>query len=153
MLTGRCGCGAVTYRMKRPPMFVHCCHCTECQRQTGSAFVLNGLIEADCVEVEGAMTEVEVPSPSGKGQMIARCADCGVAVYSCYLIRGRQMLFVRLGTLDDPSACPPDVHIFTDSKQPWLDLPKDVPSFPDFYDYNQLWPEEALARRRALFGS
>ena len=150
MLSGQCSCGAVTYRLSSEPMFVHCCHCYDCQRQTGSAYVLNALIETDRIAVEGELTEVHLPTPSGGGKVVKRCAACGDAIYSHYLIRGSGIAFVRVGTLDDSAACPPDVQIFTESKQPWVPLSADIPAFEAFYDIDELWHEESLQRRRAV---
>jgi hypothetical protein len=146
MLEGRCGCGAVTYQMSTPPMFVHCCHCSDCQRQTGAAYVLNAIIEADRVKVEGPITEHELPTPSGKGQIITRCGDCGVAVFSSYMIRLGKLQYVRVGTLDDPDQCPPDVQIFTSGKQAWVPLSEEIPIFEEFYKFDEVWPQKALER-------
>ena len=152
MLDGRCGCGAVTYRLKTKPMFVHCCHCSDCQRQTGSAFVLNAIIESDRIEFDGLINEVMLATPSGKGQVITRCAECGAAVFSSYLIRHDKIRAIRVGTLDHADKCPPDVHIFTSSKLPWVSLNSDVPVFEDIYDLQEVWPETALTRWRKVFG-
>jgi hypothetical protein len=151
-LEGGCTCGAVRYRLGSPPIFVHCCHCRDCQRQTGSAFVLNALIEADrVVSLSGDTEEITVPTPSGSGQKIYRCTACKIALWSVY--RGVDKLrFVRIGTLDDPSALTPDVHIFVRSKLPWVKLPEGVPAFEAFYDPQKLWPPASLERRRAVFG-
>lgn len=146
MLEGRCGCAAVSYQMTSPPLFVHCCHCSECQRQTGAAYVLNAIIEADRVEVTGPTTEHELPTPSGQGQVITRCRECGVAVFSSYLIRRGKLRYVRVGTLDDPDQCPPDVQIFTRSKQAWVPLSKDIPIFEEFYKFDEVWPQPSLER-------
>src|SRR5215470_4103663 len=144
-LEGGCACGAVRYRLTRTPMFVHCCHCLDCQRQTGSAFVLNALIETDAVMLlSGAPVAVGVPTDSGLPHEIHRCPTCQTAVWSNY--GGRPALrFVRVGTLDQPSALAPDVHIFTRSKQPWVGLPPDVPAVEVFYDMQELWSPENLA--------
>ena len=152
MLTGACGCGEVSYRMSTEPMFVHCCHCKECQRQTGSAYVLNAIIETDRVEFDGPVIEHALPTPSGKGQIITRCAKCGTAVFSSYMVRLGKLRYVRIGTLDDPALCPPDVQIFTSSKQPWVPLNPDIPSFEGFYRFADVWPEDSLARWHVLFG-
>ena len=149
---GACGCGQLTYQMKSAPMLVHCCHCKECQKQTGSAYVLNALIEADRVDMQGNTTEQTLPTPSGKGQIITRCADCGTAVFSSYMVRLGKIRYVRVGTLNDPSECPPDVQIFTSSKQAWVPLSDEIPSFEEFYNFDEVWPKDALARWRALFG-
>ncbi|HEX3949675.1 MAG TPA: GFA family protein [Steroidobacteraceae bacterium] len=178
MLSGSCSCGAVKFRLIAAPMFVHCCHCTDCQRQTGSAFVLNALIEADRVELlQGATRGYPQPTDSGRPHIIQRCADCGTALWSNYGGR-EQVRFVRIGTLDEARTLPPDVHIYTRSKQPWVTLPGDragaagassgevgtgSPSdgattkkpaevFEAYYEIAKLWPPESLARRKALFG-
>jgi len=151
-LEGGCACGAVRYRLMSAPMFVHCCHCRDCQRQTGSAFVLNALIEADRVELKSGDVEGNaVPTDSGRPHVIYRCPSCKVAVWSNY--GGVEKLrFVRIGTLDEPSALPPDVHIYIRSKLPWIALPEGVPAFDGYYDSKKLWPPASLERRRAIFG-
>ncbi len=149
---GGCACGAVRYRLGSPPMFVHCCHCRDCQRQTGSAFVLNALIEADRVALlSGTVEEVILPTDSGRQQKVYRCSACRIAVWSIY--GGVDKLrFVRVGTLDDPTAMKPDVHIYVRSKLPWIALPEGVPAFDAYYNSKKLWPAESLERRRAIFG-
>lgn len=150
---GGCACGAVRYRMTDAPLFVHCCHCTACQTETGTAFALNALIEADRVELlKGAPEPVMTPSESGRGQQVWRCPDCRVALWSNYGGAKDLLRFVRVGTLDEPSACPPDIHIYTRSKLPWVGLPDDALSVEAYYDSKQMWPEASLARRKALFG-
>ena len=150
MREGGCSCGTVRYRLTAEPLFVHCCHCLNCQRQTGSAFVVNVLIEADRVEsVAGEPRAVDAPRDGDTPpQRIFRCPACEVAVYSVY--SDPAVLFVRAGTLDDPSSVEPDVHIFTRSKLPWVSVPEDVPAFDVYYDLDTLWPEESLRRLRAL---
>ena len=149
-LEGGCACGAVRYRLTAKPMFVHCCHCSDCQRQTGSAFVINALIETDRIRLlSGAPAPVGVPTESGRPHDIHRCPTCGVAVWSEY--GGLSVVrFVRVGTLDDPTRVPPDVHIYTRSKLPWIQLPAGVPSFEAYYKSSEVWPADALARRKAV---
>jgi len=148
---GRCTCGEVRYRLTSRPLFVHCCHCTWCQRETGSAFVLNALIEADRVMLsDGTPEGVLTPSASGKGQRVSRCPTCRVAVWSNYASLGDLLRFVRVGTLLQPDRLPPDIHIFTSSKQPWVVLPPGIPAVSEYYDLEQYWPPESLARRRVL---
>lgn len=133
------------------PLFVHCCHCRWCQRETGSAFVLNALIEADRVELlAGEPLVVDTPTNSGMGQKISRCPHCHVALWSVYSGAGPKFRFVRVGTLADPDACPPEIHIFTESKQPWVVIPDGVPAVPQYYSRDEFWPAESLARRRAV---
>jgi hypothetical protein len=148
---GGCTCRSVRYRMTSNPMFVHCCHCRWCQRETGASFALNAMIEADRVQLlHGEIETVDTPSNSGKGQKIARCPNCHVAVWSHYAGAGDLVCFVRVGTLDDPDRYPPDVHIFTASKQPWVILPPDTPAFPEYYKTAEQWPEESLKRRQSV---
>lgn len=150
---GGCACRAVRYRMTRRPMIVHGCHCTWCQRETGSAFAVNALIETACVEVDGEIAMIVTPSASGKGQKIARCPQCKVALWSHYSGAGLSMRFVRVGTLDDPSRLPPDVHIFTSTKQPWFELPAGAPAFAEFYNPKDVWTAENQARYKAAKAS
>ncbi len=150
-LEGGCDCRAVRYRLTARPLFVHCCHCRWCQRESGAAFALNAMIESGCVENLGVEPDlVATPSESGQGQAIARCPVCRIAVWSHYCAAGPVISFVRVGTLDDPDACPPDVHIFTASKQPWVRLDPALPAFAEYYDREALWPPESLTRRARL---
>jgi hypothetical protein len=146
---GGCSCGEIRYRLTTEPLFVHCCHCLNCQRQTGSAFVINLLIEADRVQLlAGDPQPVDVPRDDGSRQRIFRCPTCQVAVFSQYT--RPDVRFVRAGTLDDPSWVRPDVHIFTRSKLDWVELPESVPAFEVYYDMQALWPEASLERAEAL---
>jgi len=146
---GGCACGAVRYRLTSDPLFVHCCHCLSCQRQTGSAFVVNAMIEADRVELLAAEPHaVDVPRDDGSTQAIFRCPACQVAVFSTYT--RPEVRFVRAGTLDDPASVAPDVHIFTRSKLPWVELPASVPAFDVYYDQRALWPAASQERLATL---
>ena len=151
---GHCACGEVRYRLHRKPFAVHCCHCRDCQRETGAAFVVNGLIEAGLVEVlQGEPVTVDTPSESGKGQKIVRCPSCHVALWSHYGGMGEKAAFVRVGTLEDPDACPPQVHVFARSKQPWVVLPEGASAYDIFYsrdDLDRLFGADGAARWRAL---
>ena len=148
---GGCTCRSIRYRMTSRPLFVNCCHCRWCQRETGSAFAINAMIEADRVVLLGGEVDVvDTPSASGKGQKIARCPHCRVAVWSNYGGGGDKVRFVRVGTLDEPDRLPPDVHIFTSSKQPWVVLPEGARAVPEYYKSAEVWPAESLARRAKL---
>jgi hypothetical protein len=150
-MEGGCTCRQVRYRLSGMPLIVHACHCRWCQRETGTAFALNALYEADRVAHLGAEPEIVVtPSQSGKGQRIARCPSCRVAVWSNYPQAGPAVRFVRVGTLDAPDRLPPDIHIYTASRQPWLTLPPDARAVPEFYDAKSVWPPESLERYRAM---
>jgi hypothetical protein len=148
---GGCTCRFVRYRMLSKPLFVHCCHCRWCQRETGSAFVLNAMIEADRVQLlEGDVHVVLTPSFSGKGQKIARCPQCHIAVWSNYSGAGDAIRFVRVGTLDETDRLQPNIHIYTESKQPWVILPPNTPAVREYYKAAEQWPAESLERRAAL---
>lgn len=150
-LEGGCACGGVRYRLNAGPMFVHCCHCRDCQRQTGGAFAINALIEADEVEILSGETRVwEMPTDSGRPHDLHRCVACGTTLWSDYG-RRRVMIFLRVATLDDATALPPDVHIFTRTRLPWVTV-TGAPEFEIYYDMQALWPAASLARRRALLG-
>jgi hypothetical protein len=148
---GGCSCGAVRYRLEADPLFIHCCHCRNCQQQTGSAFVINLLIETDRVELlAGDPVAVDVPRDDGSTQLIFRCPTCQVAVFSQY--NSPAIRFVRAGTLDDPSSVAPDVHIFTRSKLDWVALPESTPAFDVYYDTKALWPAASFERLQAALG-
>ena len=148
-LEGGCACGALRYRLTSEPLFVHCCHCLNCQRQTGSAFVINLLIETERLQVlAGTAQRVDVPRDSGGPQRVFRCPRCWTAVFSEY--SAPQVRFVRGGTLDDPTAITPDVHIYTRSKVGWVALPAGTAAFDAYYDTEKLWPAESLRRLAAV---
>ena len=148
-LEGSCACGAVRYRLTSEPLFTHCCHCLNCQRQTGSAFVINVLIETDRVQLlSGEPQPVDVPRDDGGAQRIFRCPSCQVALFSQYTHPG--VRFVRAGTLDRPSAVSPDVHIFTRSKLGWVTIPDSVPAFEVYYRTKAVWPAASLERLTAI---
>ncbi len=150
---GGCTCRFVRYRMTTKPLFVHCCHCRWCQRETGTSFALNALIEADRVQLlQGEVEAVSTPSNSGKGQKISRCPRCRIALWSNYAGGGDAVRFIRVGTLDEPDRLPPDIHIFTASKQPWVVLPPSTPAVAEYYKASELWPKESLERRAAMIG-
>lgn len=151
MLNGHCTCREIRYRLTERPLFTHCCHCRWCQRETGSAFVLNALIETTHVElISGTPEIIDTPTESGNGQQIHRCPTCKIALWSVYSGAGPDFRFVRVGTLEDPDTCPPDIHIFTESKQPWVILPPDTPAMPQYYRRDDHWPAESLARRQVV---
>ena len=150
-MEGGCTCGSVRYRLEDKPLIVHCCHCSWCQRETGSAFVLNAVIESSrLMLLEGAPELVLTPSASGRGQKIMRCPKCRVALWSHYPGGGDAMAFVRVGTLDNPDSRAPDVHIYTSTKQPWVQLPAGVPAFAEFYKPAEQWPKDSLDRYAVL---
>jgi hypothetical protein len=150
-LEGGCDCRLVRYRLATPPLFVHCCHCRWCQRESGASFALNAMIEAERVEIlQGEVDLVATPSLSGKGQKISRCPKCRIALWSSYAGAGDAVRFVRVGTLDEPDRLAPDIHIFTASKQPWVVLPPGVPAVPEYYKASEIWSKASLERRALL---
>jgi len=151
-IKGKCTCGEIEYELSAVPMFVHCCHCTWCQRETGSAFAINALIEADQVQViQGCPENIDVPSDSGVGQKICRCPSCKTALWSNYGAAKDTVCFIRVGTLYKPDLCPPDIHIFTSTKQKWVELNDSVPVMEKYYQRDKYWPEQSIARyKRAI---
>ncbi len=148
---GGCDCRTLRYRLLGAPLVVHCCHCRWCQRESGASFALNAMVESDRVELTAGMPKwVDTPSASGRGQRIARCPHCSVAIWSHYAGAGPLITFIRVGTLDDPDRLPPDIHIFTASKQPWVVLPEGAPAVPAYYDRDQYWSRDSLERHALL---
>lgn len=153
-MTGGCTCGSIRYELKATPLITHACHCTWCQRETGSAFATNTVIETSNVALlAGAPVEIVTPSLSGKGQIIVRCPTCHVALWSHYPTAGRRAAFIRVGTLDQPHTITPDVHIFTSTKRPWVVLPPDQLAVPEFYDPAEVWSPDMRARWAALMAT
>src|SRR5512132_3790097 len=151
VLDGGCTCREARFRLLSKPLFVHCCHCRWCQRETGASFALNAMIEADRVlTLVGEPEVVLTPTLSGKGQKISRCPTCRVALWSTYSEAGDAVRFVRVGTLDMPDRLPPDIHIFTESRQPWVILPAGTPAGAQYYNRDKYWPADSLERRRIL---
>ncbi len=150
---GGCACGAVRYRLTAEPLFVHCCHCRWCQRETGGSYALNALIETSCLDLlSGRTNAVETPSESGRGQEIHRCPQCQVALWSHFAGAGAAVAFVRVGTLDDPDIAPPDIHIHTSSKQRWVELSHEAPAVLEYYSRKDYWPEDSIERAKLARG-
>lgn len=151
---GQCDCGSVSFRVHGSPLIVHACHCRRCQRQTGTAYAVNALIEEDRVElVGGSVVEARLETPSGHGQTITRCASCQVALWSKYhgLPKiGERVVFVRVGTLDNPDMFPPDVHIHTASRQAHVHLPTNAQAFEGYYKFKETWSPESQRRAAEL---
>ena len=146
---GGCACGAVRYRLAAAPLIVHACHCRDCQRLTGSAFAVNLWIERRFVETDHArLSSNTVAAGSGKPHEIFRCPQCGTALYSKYHAAPGDTVLLRAGTLDRPETVTPDVHIFTRSKVPWLDLPDGARTFDSFYKLAEVWPDDSRERLR-----
>ena len=153
-IEGRCNCGEARYRLETSPMFVHCCHCRWCERESGSAFALNAVIEADRVaRLDSTPKVTDIPSASGPGQAVARCPSCLVVLWSSYLAIGSIVRFVRVGTLDRPHLLPPDIHVFTSTKQPWITNPGGTPAVAEFYRREEFWSAESLERYASILPS
>lgn len=152
-LTGHCTCGSVRYELQAAPMYVHCCHCSWCQREAGSAFALNALIESSQLKLlSGMVEETKLASKSGYGQVLKRCPSCKVVLWSHYGGAKEAVSFVRVGTLDEPGRCPPDIHIYTTTKLPWVILDDRVPVMEEFYQRSKLWPPESVERYKKCLG-
>ena len=149
VMRGACACGAVKFQLTASPIVVHACHCRDCQRLSGSAFVLNAVIEASNVELlSGEPGSSNLEAATGKAHVVSFCRDCGTYVWSQYL-QLPSMRFVRVGTLDEPDALSPPVHIWTSRKQAWVEIPPGLDVYPEFYSLKELWSDEALQRLKA----
>jgi len=148
---GGCACGKARYRASAEPMMVHNCHCRQCQQQTGSTSVVNAFWESDRVELLlGTLHEFAVPGGSGAPHTIARCEECGTALFSYYGRLGRLMTAIRVGSLDNPASVKPNVTIFTEEAMPWVCFSEEIPRFPKYYDAREVLPPESLERLRVL---
>ena len=113
------------------------------------------MIETDRLKLlNGDPAWTTVPSESGVGQRIARCPSCKVTVWSVYNFSEDvssakdRIRIINIGTLDNPDAFPPDVHIWTSTKQPWIILSDKTPAYLDAsYVDEEVWPKESLERR------
>lgn len=151
VLTGGCACGAVRYEIDAVPIFVNNCHCTLCQRQTGSTSVVNMFVEGDKLhQLSGETIRHVVKAGSGGDHVIVRCAACGTAMWSFYPRMGELGAGVRAGTLDDPAAVRPDAAIFVADRMPWVTLPEGIPQFETTYNPAELLPPERFQRLAAL---
>jgi hypothetical protein len=147
-LEGACSCTQTRYRLLQPPMFTNCCHCLYCQRESGSAFAMNAMIESPNFELltPNPLAKTSLPTQSGKPQHTFCCPECHTVLYALYGDNGDYTRFVKVGTLREPARCPPDAHIFVASKQPWVNLEGGAPAFEAFYDRKKLWSPEQLER-------
>lgn len=149
--SGGCACGAVRYDVRGTPVFVNNCHCTLCQKQTGSTSVVNMFFETErLTQHSGETTRHTVKSGSGGDHIIVRCAACGTAIWSFYPRLGDLGVGIRAGTLDDPGTVTPDAAIFVAHKMPWVTLPEGVPQFEATYDPAERLPPDRFARLKAL---
>jgi hypothetical protein len=121
MFEGGCECGRIRFRIEGEPISVHCCHCRQCQKITGSAFALNAMIEAERVEVVAGAEALE-----GKR---GRCPDCQALLWGTHRFFGESILFLRVGTLDEGEKLAPNAHFFTRSKHSWVSVPEGVRAF------------------------
>ncbi|KAF2670956.1 hypothetical protein BT63DRAFT_477522 [Microthyrium microscopicum] len=131
--TGGCACGAIRYELTRKPIVVHCCHCTYCQRETGSAFAFNIALECESltlIPTSGSSTTMEplqTPTPTWRGQskeqIMNRCSKC-----------------LSVGVLE------PNIHIFTSTKQPWVMLPEAAVVYEESYPREEVWSKETMER-------
>jgi hypothetical protein len=145
--TGHCACSSVHYELTETPLIVHACHCSNCQRVSGSAFAINIWIEAKHVNLtQGELSSKILAAGDGSDHEVFFCSGCGTYLWSNYHRAPGENLFVRAGTLENPEEVEPDVHIFVRSKVPWLELPADAVSFDAYYDMKTVWPSDSLDR-------
>tara|TARA_B100000579_G_scaffold278075_1_gene230015 strand:- start:122 stop:604 length:483 start_codon:yes stop_codon:yes gene_type:complete len=144
-LKGGCICGQVKYYITEKPLFTQACHCKDCKVLTGSSYVVNSSVLENTLFVEGEVSSTELKAGSGASCKTYFCNKCGAYVYADYDSAFKR-LTLRTKTLNNPENFPPQVHIFTKDKDPWLNLSKDVTCFEEMYDPKKIWPEESLKR-------
>ena len=150
-VTGGCACGSIRYQLLDKPMFVHCCHCDDCQRLTGSAFVLNAIIETQAIKLlSGKPVAVPVPRENGPHE-IYRCPRCQTPVWSEYGHKPN-IRYVRVGTLDKPGRAEARRAHLHPVESEVAQLPKRTPSFRDYYNTSKLWPKASFKRLNAALG-
>ncbi len=122
ILEGGCQCGDIRYRVAGAPLTFYACHCTECQKQSASAFGLSLWVRRSDFElVSGAPKVFERPTDSGNTMRCAFCPDCGTRLH--HALRDETEIYsLKGGSLDDLSGLTPVGHIWVRSKQPWVDL-------------------------------
>ena len=147
---GGCACGAVRYALNAAPITVYACHCTDCQRLTGSAFIVSAWIEKTEVELLSGTLDSCRLATGERGSVVHFCPQCGTSIWTEY---SPGFWFVRVTTLDRQTLYPPHMHIWTQSKLPWLQLGDDVPIFETYYDRERDWPADSLARFHAVVRS
>lgn len=145
VLEGGCQCGGVRYRITGTPLTFYACHCTECQKQSASAFGLSFWVKRPDFELVSGEPKVwERPADSGGTTVCAFCPDCGTRLYH-FGLQDREILSVKAGSLDGASGFAPVGHIWVRSKLPWVDLsclPGDLvheTEPPDFGEFLRRW--------------
>lgn len=140
-------CNTVRYRLLTSPLFCHACHCLDCQRVSGSAFILSLEIELYNIKIISAtlpaFTKHE-PKP-GVFEQFAECPKCRVRLWADSMVE-EAVCDVRVGTLDFPSLMEPDLHIFVESKLDWVRLPDGARTMLKGGNVQQFWPKSSLKR-------
>ncbi|HEY8604194.1 GFA family protein [Tsuneonella suprasediminis] len=130
IIEGGCNCRHARYKLHGAPLAVAACHCRNCQRQSGSAYSVNLVVAGDSVAIEGELACYEDPdSESGKPVLREFCPNCGSPIRSIPTA-SPAMVAIKAGTLDNPDAFPPAIHIWTCQMLDWVDVPEGVPQFP-----------------------
>ncbi len=147
-LRGGCQCGAVRYEITKPPLSVYACHCTECQRQSGSAFALSMPVARDSLSVvKGTPKAWRRTHESGRVIQCLFCADCGTRLYH-NPEANPAVTIVKPGTLDDAKTLHAVGHIWTKSAQPWVQIPADSVTYegqqPDMSRLSEAWKARGL---------
>lgn len=125
-MTGQCLCGAVSYSIEGELQMCGVCHCKNCQRQAGSSYSVLFAVADDQIEISGDLTTYDDHADSGNVVHRHFCGTCGSPVKTS-LPTQPGMTFIKAGTLDDTSVLHPQIHFWTGSKQPWVEIDPDVP--------------------------
>ncbi len=142
--SGGCSCGEVRYRLGNPPLFVHACHCLDCQKASGSAFGITTIVlESDLRFDQGKLVSERIAAH----RTTFLCESCEDVIYRTATNHPATAL-LRSRTLDDMRVLEINAHIWTKEKHAWLELPAHVPQFEEGYDRNKAWPQDSLERLR-----
>lgn len=128
-VTGRCNCGATTWKIAGAPLAVAACHCTNCRAQSGAAYSVNIVAKSNEVSLAGPIKTFEDKATSS-GQPVLRqfCGDCGSPIQSV-ITANPAIVAIKAGTADYAGAFAPTLHVWTQSKLPWVEIPAGVASF------------------------
>lgn len=147
-MVGGCLCGSTRYEIAAEPTLIYACHCSDCQKATGSAFVLAMRVPPGrIVCTQGGAKPYVRARADGRKRSVFRCPHCLTALWS-ENVEPSKYVTVYAGTLDDSARLPPPAHVWTQDAQPWIGLPKDGLLFPQNPPDMELLTREWAARNK-----
>lgn len=128
---GGCVCGALSYRLSGPPLYIVACHCLTCQCLSGSDYVLTmPVLRENFSLLTGKVAQCMRTAESGRITPGFFCPECGTRVWH-EMVYAKRTYNLRAGTLDDPNWASPIAHMWTSRKKPHVIIPDDVIQFPE----------------------